>query len=59
MTENEETVRYTADVVCIRGNEVLLIERVGAPYQGWHALPGGHVDAGENSRDAGARELLE
>ncbi|MCM2394382.1 NUDIX domain-containing protein [Streptomyces albipurpureus] len=61
MTETEiETIRYTADVVALTpdGN-VLLIERDWPPYEGTWALPGGHVDAGESSRDAGARELAE
>ncbi|WP_308072763.1 NUDIX hydrolase [Streptomyces bambusae] len=58
MTEIE-TIRYTADVVCLRGNDVLAIERGWAPYQGMFALPGGHVDAGETSRTAAVRELLE
>lgn len=58
-TETFETIRYTADVVCIRDGHVLLIERGWPPYQGQYALPGGHVDPGETSRDAAARELLE
>ncbi|KOG44771.1 DNA hydrolase [Streptomyces virginiae] len=60
MTETmPETIRYTADVVCIRGGDVLVIERGWPPHQGRLALPGGHVDAGETSRQAAARELLE
>ncbi|QTI44028.1 DUF6197 family protein [Streptomyces nojiriensis] len=60
MTETmPETIRYTADVVCIRGGDVLVIERGWPPHQGRLALPGGHVDAGETSREAAARELLE
>ncbi|WP_438479062.1 NUDIX domain-containing protein [Streptomyces asiaticus] len=52
-------MRYTADVVCIRGGDVLLIERGWPPHKGRLALPGGHVDPGETSRAAAARELLE
>ncbi|MFB8213111.1 NUDIX domain-containing protein [Streptomyces anulatus] len=59
MTELVENIRYTADVVCIRGSEVLLIERGWDPHQGMYALPGGHVDPGETPRNAAARELLE
>ncbi|MCB5170421.1 NUDIX hydrolase [Streptomyces bambusae] len=60
MTETmPETIRYTADVVCIRGGDVLVIERGWPPHQGKLALPGGHVDPGETSREAAARELLE
>lgn len=54
-----EMIRYTADVVCIRAGAVLLIERGGPPHKGQLALPGGHVDPGETSRAAAARELLE
>lgn len=62
MTETEkfETIRYTADVVALTpGGNVLLIERDWPPYEGDWALPGGHVDPGETSRAAAARELLE
>lgn len=60
MTENEpETIRYTADVFCVRGGHFLAIKRGWAPFEGRWALPGGHVDAGETSRAAAARELLE
>lgn len=59
MTETIENIRYTADVVCIRGGDVLLIERGWPPFQGALACPGGHVDPFETSREAAARELLE
>ncbi|MFF2411794.1 NUDIX domain-containing protein [Streptomyces sp. NPDC058092] len=54
-----ETIRYAADVVCIRDGHVLLIERGWPPYKGRLALPGGHVDVGETAFCAAARELLE
>ena len=58
--ETIETIRYTADVVCIRDDrEVLLIQRGWPPHEGQLALPGGHVDSGETSRAAAARELVE
>lgn len=67
MSENPETIRYTADVVLLTGNrragrlpfDVLLIERGWDPFEGSWALPGGHVDPGETSRAAAARELFE
>ncbi|MGW7597238.1 NUDIX domain-containing protein [Streptomyces antimycoticus] len=59
MTETTEPVRFTADVVCIRGGDVLLIERGCPPFQGQSALPGGGVDPGEDPDVAAARELLE
>ncbi|MEU0219941.1 NUDIX hydrolase [Streptomyces sp. NPDC006265] len=59
-TETPETISYTADVVALTPDgEVLLIERDWPPYEGAWALPGGHVDSGETSRVAAARELEE
>lgn len=49
----------TADVVVIRGDRVLLIQRADEPHRGSWALPGGFVDQGEASRAAAARELAE
>jgi 8-oxo-dGTP diphosphatase len=59
MTEDLETIRYTADVVCLRGDDVLVIRRGWEPHKDELALPGGHVDRGETSRVAAARELEE
>ncbi|MDX3230609.1 NUDIX hydrolase [Streptomyces sp. ME19-01-6] len=58
-TDTTESVRFTADVVCIRGDHILLIERGCPPFQGQLALPGGGVDPGEYPDMAAARELLE
>ncbi|MEU4898237.1 NUDIX hydrolase [Streptomyces sp. NPDC044780] len=56
----DETFYYTADVVAVTPDGyVLLIERGWDPYEGHWALPGGHVDPGESSREAAARELAE
>lgn len=58
-----ETARLTADVVLIgfRDSEayVLLIRRRWEPFEGRLALPGGHVDQGEETEDAARRELVE
>lgn len=62
MTETEtfETIRFTADIVILTPDRrVLLIERGWDPYEGYWALPGGHVDPGESSLDAAVRELDE
>jgi 8-oxo-dGTP diphosphatase len=59
-TEKNEVIRLTADVVAVTGDgRVLLIERGWDPHKGAWALPGGHVDVGETSRTAAARELWE
>ncbi|MEU8856942.1 NUDIX domain-containing protein [Streptomyces sp. NPDC048556] len=59
-TEAFEPIRYTADVVVTTTDGyVLLIERGWDPHAGQWALPGGHVDPGETSRIAAARELAE
>ncbi|MFG2668827.1 NUDIX domain-containing protein [Streptomyces sp. NPDC048387] len=55
----DETIRYTADVVLFADRHVLLIERGWDPFKSRWALPGGHVDKGESSLDAAARELEE
>ena len=59
----EALVTYTADAVVLAYDlgawRVLLVQRGWPPYQGQLALPGGHVDEGETSRRAAARELAE
>jgi 8-oxo-dGTP diphosphatase len=62
--ETAETARLTADVVLFSRDEagtphVLLIKRRWDPYKGHWALPGGHVDQGEDTEHAARRELLE
>ncbi|OZM69913.1 transcriptional regulator [Amycolatopsis antarctica] len=65
-TEQIATARLTVDVVLIGrrqgADHVLLIERGWEPFAGRWALPGGHVDVGEdttNTAASAARELAE
>ncbi len=46
-------------VVCLRGDEVLLIRRGTPPRQGEWSLPGGRIEPGERAMEAGLRELRE
>lgn len=46
-------------VVCLRGNEVLLVRRGKPPLEGEWSLPGGRIEFGETAIDAARRELLE
>lgn len=46
-------------VVCIRGDEVLLIRRGTPPKQGEWSIPGGKIEPGEPAKMAALRELRE
>lgn len=46
-------------VVCLRGDEVLLIRRAKPPREGEWSLPGGRIEPGERATEAGLRELRE
>lgn len=53
----------TVDVTLFRKNEngyeLLLIQRLNPPFQGYWALPGGFVDENEELETAAKRELFE
>jgi 8-oxo-dGTP diphosphatase len=46
-------------VVCMRGEDVLLIRRGAPPLENQWSLPGGRIEWGERARDAALRELKE
>jgi 8-oxo-dGTP diphosphatase len=46
-------------VVCLKGDQVLLIRRGTPPMQGSWSLPGGRIEPGERAMDAALRELAE
>jgi 8-oxo-dGTP diphosphatase len=48
-----------AGVVCLRGQEVLLIRRGTPPRLGEWSIPGGRIEYGERAADAALRELKE
>src|SRR3954469_757311 len=49
----------TVGVICLRGDQVLLIKRGNPPRQGQWSLPGGRLEYGETTRVAALRELAE
>ncbi|AAK25344.1 NUDIX hydrolase [Caulobacter vibrioides] len=49
----------TVGVVCLRGEEVLLIKRGTPPRLGQWSVPGGRLEWGEALQDAALRELKE
>jgi 8-oxo-dGTP diphosphatase len=49
----------TVGVVCLRGDQVLLIKRGTPPRLGQWSLPGGRLEWGETTKVAALRELLE
>ena len=51
--------RPTAGVVCLRGDEVLLIKRGNPPRKGQWSLPGGRLEWGETLQAGALRELAE
>jgi len=46
-------------LVCLRGDDVLLIKRGKAPLKGRWTLPGGRIEWGEKAQHAALRELSE
>lgn len=46
-------------VVCLRGDDVLLVRRGKPPRLGEWSLPGGRIEWGETAANAALRELME
>lgn len=59
MTDSSMIPVPAVGIVCLRGDEVLLIRRGTPPRQGEWSLPGGRIEAGERAVDAALRELRE
>lgn len=59
MTESPTQPIPAVGVVCLRGDEVLLIRRGSPPRVGEWGLPGGRIEPGEAVRAAALRELRE
>lgn len=59
MNDSAMTPVPAVGVVCLRGDEVLLIRRGTPPRQGEWSLPGGRIEPGERAVAAALRELRE
>ncbi|WP_428149282.1 NUDIX hydrolase [Brevundimonas sp.] len=59
MSDSSLTPVPAVGVVCLRGDEVLLIRRGTPPRIGEWSLPGGRIEPGERAVDAALRELRE
>ena len=59
MIEPSMTPVPAVGIVCLRGDEVLLIRRGTPPMLGEWSLPGGRIEPGERAVDAALRELRE
>lgn len=59
MNHRRRTPIAAVGVVCLRGDEVLLVRRAQPPLQGAWSLPGGRIEWGERASDAALRELKE
>lgn len=46
-------------VVCLRGDDVLLVQRDAPPMAGRWSIPGGRIEWGESAKAAALRELKE
>jgi 8-oxo-dGTP diphosphatase len=59
MTDSPMRPVPAVGVICLRGNEVLLVRRGTPPRLGEWSLPGGRIEPGERAVDAAVRELRE
>lgn len=59
MSDSSMTPVPAVGVICLKGDEVLLIRRGKPPRAGEWSLPGGRIEPGERAIDAALRELRE
>lgn len=65
MADKRNCPLLAADAICVRTHvdtskkQILLITRKKEPFIGCYALPGGHVDYGEDPSECVIRELAE
>lgn len=59
MSEPRRVPIAAVGVVCLRGDDVLLVRRGKPPLEDSWSLPGGRIEWGERAADAALRELME
>ena len=59
MNEAQRSPIPAVGIVCLRGDDVLLIRRGAPPREGEWSLPGGRIEFGERATGAALRELHE
>ena len=59
MSAHTPTPIAAVGVVCVRGDDVLLIRRSNPPLKHHWSLPGGRIEWGERAAEAALRELKE
>ena len=59
MDANLKTPIHCVGIVCLRGDEVLLVRRKNDPGAGKWSIPGGRIEPGESEIAACRRELFE
>lgn len=59
MGETRKAPVPAVGVVCLRGDDVLLVRRGKPPLEDSWSLPGGRIEWGERAIDAALRELME
>ena len=59
MSEAPRSPIAAVGIVCLRGDDVLLIKRGAPPLESSWSLPGGRIEWGERATDAALRELKE
>ena len=58
-TIHYENPKPTATLICLRGEEILLVKRAKEPGKGIWGLPGGFIELEESLESAAERELKE